>query len=139
MRLGVKALSQYCDNARFAETGFAGDEYDLAFPCLGTRPVPHQQVDLLVATNQSGQDRAALCLEAAGDGARTQHLPGRHRLGDTLDLEGAKITIFEEIADQSARCCSDDDRVRPGEGLQASGEVGRFADDRLFLCRAFAD
>jgi hypothetical protein len=33
----------------------------------------------------------------------------------------------------------DDDRVRRGQGLQSGGEVGRLADDRLFLHRALAD
>jgi hypothetical protein len=33
----------------------------------------------------------------------------------------------------------DDDRVRRSQGLQTGGEVGRLADDRLFLRRALAD
>ncbi len=54
-------------------------------------------------------------------------------------LDGAEIAVLEEIADQPARARGDDDRVRLGQGLQTGGEVRRFADDRLFLRRAFAD
>jgi hypothetical protein len=35
-----------------------------------------------------------------------------------------------------ARPPNDDDRIRLGQGLQTSGEVGRFTDDRLLLRRA---
>ena len=69
----------------------------------------------------------------------TQYLPGRHRPGDALDLDGAEIAVLEEIADQPARARGDDDRARLGQGLQPGGEVRRFADDRLLLRRAFAD
>ncbi len=78
-------------------------------------------------------------LEPALHRAGTQHLPSRHRRGDALHLDGAEIAVLEEIADQPARACGDDDRVRLGQGLQTGGEVRRFADDRLFLRRAFAD
>jgi hypothetical protein len=68
-----------------------------------------------------------------------QYLPSGHRPGDALDLDGAEVAIFEEIADQSARTRGDDDRVGLGQGLQTGGEIGRFTDDRLFLRRAFTD
>jgi hypothetical protein len=38
MRLGVEALRQCRGDARPAETGFAGDQHDLAIPRLGARP-----------------------------------------------------------------------------------------------------
>jgi hypothetical protein len=79
------------------------------------------------------------CLEPARDDTRAQHLPSRHRHSDALHLDGAEIAVFEEIADQPARTCGDDDRTRLGQCLQTGGEVGRFADDRLFLCRALTD
>jgi hypothetical protein len=71
--------------------------------------------------------------------ARAQYLPSRHRPCDPLDLDGAEIAVFEEIADQPPRPRGDDDCVRLGQGLQPGGEVGRFANDRLFLRRALAD
>ena len=139
MRLGLEALRQCRGDARLADAGFAGDQHDLAVSRLGARPAAQQQVDLLVAANQPGQRRSAQRLEPARDGARTQYLPGRHRRGDALDLDGAEIAVLEEIADQPARARGDDDRVRLGQGLQPGGEVRRLADDRLLLRRAFAD
>ena len=139
MRLGVEALRQCRGDARLADAGFAGDQHDLAVARLGARPAAQQQVDLLVAADQRGQRRSAQRLEPARDDARTQHLPGRHRRGDALDLDGAEIAVLEEIADQPARARGDDDRVRLGQGLQPGGEVRRLADDRLLLRRAFAD
>ena len=139
MRLAVKALRQCRGDARLADAGFAGDQHDLAVARLGARPAPQQQVDLLVAADQRGQRRSAQGLEPARDDARTQHLPGRHRRGEALDLDGAEIAVLEEIADQPARAGGDDDRIRLGQGLQTGGEVRRLADDRLLLRRAFAD
>jgi hypothetical protein len=58
---------------------------------------------------------------------------------DSLYLDGAEITVVEEIADQPARARGDDDRVRFGQGLQTGGEVRRFTDDRSFLRRSCAN
>ena len=137
--LGVKPLRQCRGEARFADAGFAGDQHDLAVACLGPRPAAQQQVDLLVAADQRAQCRSAQGLEPALDDAGTQHLPSRHRRGDTFHLDGGKVAVLEESAEQPARARGDDDRVRLGQGLQTGGEVRRFADDRLFLRRALAD
>ena len=123
MRLGVEALLQCRGDARLADAGLARDQHDLAVARLGARPAPQQQVDLLVAADQRRQRRSAQCLEPARDDARPQYLPGRHRRGDALDLDGAEIAVLEEIADQPARARGDDDRVRLGQGLQPGGEV----------------
>ena len=139
MRLGVQAILQRRGDARLADAGFARDQHDLAVARLGARPAAQQQVDLLVAPDQPGQRRSAQCLEPARDGTRPQHLPGRHRPGDTLDLDGSEIAILEEIADQPARARGDKDGIWLGQGLQTGGEVRRFADDRLLLRRALAD
>ena len=124
---------------RLAETGFAADQHDLAVARLGARPTAQQQVDLLVAADEPAQCRPAHCLEPARDEARAQHAPDRHRLGDTFDLDRAEIAVFEKVADQPARACGDDDRIRLGQRLQTGGEVGCFPDYRLLLCRALAD
>jgi hypothetical protein len=135
--LGVEALRQRRGDARLAEAGFARDQHNLAVAGLGAGPAPQQQVDLLVAADQSSHCRSAQCLEPARDGARTQHPPGRHRRGDALDLYAAEIAVFEEIAEQAAGARGDDDSIPLGQGLQTGGEVRRLADDRLFLSRSF--
>src|SRR6202007_1037703 len=91
------------------------------------------------AANQPGQSRAAQRLEPARDDTRPQYLPGRHRRGDALYPDGPEIAVLEEIADQPARACGDDDRIGLGQGLQPGGEVRRFANHRLLLRRSFAN
>ena len=114
MRFAAKALLQLGRQARLADPGFAGDQHDLAVSGPGTCPAPQQQVDLLLAADQRGQRRPAQRLEAAGDRARTQYLPSRHRRGGALDVDGAEIAVLEEVAEQPPRGRGDHDCVRFG-------------------------
>src|SRR5262249_8696517 len=139
MRFATDALFQCCRDARLAEAGLAGDQYDLAVARLGALPAPHQQVDFLRAPDEWAQRRAPQGLESAGDDARTQYPPGWHRCGNALDFNRTEITILEQITDQPAGVRGDDDRVGLGERLQPGGEVGGFADDRLLLRRSLAN
>jgi hypothetical protein len=68
----------------------------LTVASLRARPSAQQQVDFLVAANESGQRESMQCLKPARDDPRRQYLPDRHRPGDALDLNGAQITVFEE-------------------------------------------
>jgi hypothetical protein len=79
------------------------------------------------------------CFEPARNGARAQYLPDRHWRGDSSDRYSTEIAIFEEIPDQTARPVADHDGTGLGQGLQPSGEVGGFSDDRSLLCRSFTD
>src|SRR6516225_12161073 len=117
MRLGVKALHQCRDDARLADARLAGDQHDLAVARLGARPAAQEQIDFLVAAEQLAQRRSAQRLEPALDGARTHHLPSRHRRSDALYLDRAEIAVLEEITDQPARPRSDNDSTRLGQGL----------------------
>jgi hypothetical protein len=45
------------------------------------------------------------------------------------DLDLAEISVFEQIAGQPAGARGDHDGVRLGQGLEASGEIGRIAGD----------
>ena len=76
-----------------------------------------------------------------GSRRRSDAIPARPAPAsdDALDLEAAKVAVFEEIADQPTRGQGDDDSVRLSEALQTGGEVGRLANNRLLLRRAFAD
>jgi len=114
MRFGVEVLRQCRGDARFADAGFARDQHNLPVTRFGVRPAAQEQIDLLVAADQWSQSRSAQCLEPARDDTLAQYLPGRHRLGDPLHLDGAEIAVLEEIADQPARARRDDDRVRLG-------------------------
>src|SRR6516165_3721748 len=92
MLLAAQSLHDRSDGARFANTRLAGDQHDLAVSSLRARPSAQQQVDFLIAADQRAHHRFVQRVEPAGDGARTQHLPYRHRLADSLDLSGAKVT-----------------------------------------------
>src|SRR5262249_47737221 len=139
MRLSLKALLQCRSEARFTQPGFARDQHNLAIAGLGAYPSPQQQVDFFIAAYQRGQRRSAQCLDPACDGARAQHLPGRYRYGDALDLDSAEVAILEKIANQPARARGDDYGAGLGQGLQSGGEVGRLTDHRLLLRRSFSD
>ena len=47
--------------------------------------------------------------------------------------------VLEQIANQPARACGDNDSIRLRQALQSGGKVRRFTHDRLLLRRAFAD
>ena len=114
--------------------GFAGDQHDLAVAGLGARPAAQQQVDLLVAADQRGQRRSAQCLEPARDDARTQHLPGRHRPGDALELDGAEIAALEQVADQPPRGRGDHDLSGPARACRRAARFG--VSPTAVCCRA---
>jgi len=139
VRIGQKAFFQGRGDARLTDSGFAGDEHDLAVAGLGAGPTAQQQVDFLVAAYQRPEHRSVQSLKAAGDRTRTQNLPRRHWRSDALDLDRAEVAVLEQITDEPARARGDDDRVRLGQVLQPGGEVWRPAHDRLFLRRAFPD
>ena len=72
-------------------------------------------------------------LEAAFRGTRPQRRPGPRRTGNALEVLGAQVLEFEEIAEQPARALGDDDHVGFGDHLQPRGKVGRVADDAALL------
>src|ERR1700681_3571822 len=77
-------------------------------------------------------------LEAALDGARSQHLPRRHVLSKALESDGSKIAIFEEAASQPAGARCDHHGARFGQRLEARGQIWSLTDDRLLLGRTRA-
>src|SRR5262249_41303087 len=101
-RLAVEALFQCRGKARLTDAGVATAHDNLAVPCLSARPVPQQQIDLLIAADQRGQRRPAQRLEPAFDNALSQYLPTAHRLSAIGDLNGAELTVVEQVPDQAA-------------------------------------
>ena len=78
------------------------------------------------------------CGKPALDIPRQQHPPGRHRLGESLQLRCLQILEVEVIAEHRAGGRADNDLVRLRQGLQTGCEVQRLADDRGFRCGSFA-
>ena len=68
-----------------------------------------------------------------------EHGEGGSRPVDALEGLGSEITKHEQIAEQPAGRLGDDHRARLGRTLQPRREIGRVADHRLLLRRAFAD
>src|SRR6516225_4211273 len=64
---------------------------------------------------------------------------GLDRLGKALRRLPAEIGQPEQIADQAAGGAGEDDLSGSRQSLQACGEVGGLACDRLLLRRALAD
>ena len=106
-----------------------------AFACAQRRS---SRSSLLVAADQR-RGAGAQRLEAAERAVLGQHAPGALRLGKALQRLRPEIHDLEPRADLPARALGNHDGVRLGQRLQAGGEVGRFADDRLLLRRAGAD
>src|SRR4051794_31685103 len=102
-------------------------------------PVSLQQIDLLLTPDQRRRRRPMQRLEPAFDGALTNHLIRMDRLRKAFHLDGAKITIFEKIADQLPRLRPDHDRVGFSKSLQPGGEVRRLAHDAALLPIAGGD
>jgi len=76
---------------------------------------------------------------ARGALARAHHPPGTHLLARALELMHAKIGELEQAANQAARPRRDHHAIWFRQNLQAGGQIGRLAHDRLFLRRCFAD
>src|SRR5215469_17508272 len=123
MGLVIKAFFHGRGDPGLAEAGFARDQDDLAVPRFSAFPSVHEQVNLVITANQPGQSWPTQGLEPARDGAWAQHLPGRHGPGDALQLDSAKIAIFEKISNQSVRRSSDRDRVRRIKVMKKSCKV----------------
>jgi hypothetical protein len=102
-------------------------------------PVALQKVDLLLTPDERRGRRPVQRLKPAFDSALTNYLIGMDRLWKAFHLDGAKIAVFEEIAEELPRLRSDHDRVGFAKSLQPSGEVRRLAHDAAFLPFAGGD
>src|SRR5215469_15903834 len=127
MRLDFHALRQRGRQARLADPRLAGDQHypSLAGPRL--LPAPRQEVELLVAADQRCDPRTQ-GLKAADDPALADHTPGMLWLGETGEWLGPEILDLEQRPDLSPRAVGNDHGARPGQRLQAGGEVWRLAN-----------
>src|SRR6516165_1419944 len=125
-------LRQRRGQPRLADARLAGDQHHT--PCAGLRllPAPQQEIELLVAANQRCGPRTQ-CLKAADDPALADHTRGRLWLGETGERLGAEILDLEQRPDLSPGAVGNDQGARPGQRLQAGGEVWRLADDAALL------
>ena len=132
-------LPQPFHQAGLADPGLALDQHDLAAAVATAVPGPQQQPHLLLAPDEGCGAPGPGCGKPALDIPRRQDAPGRHRLGEPLQLRCPQILEVEVIAEHRARGRADDDLVRLRQCLQTRRQVRRLADDRGLRCRSFAD
>src|SRR6516164_585207 len=138
MRLGLDALRQRGGQARLADPWLAGDQHHPPFAGLRLLPAPRQEVELLVAADQRCGPRTQ-GLKAADDPALADHVPGALWFGKTGERLGPEILDLEQRANLSPRAVGNDQGARPGQRLQAGGEVWRLADHVALLRRTRSD
>ena len=109
------------------------EQDDAARAALRLLPTAQQQLQLVVAAQQRRHAGRMQGVEAAFRGARTQDLPGPHRLGEALERHRAEIAVIEEPAGEAVRGRLDHHRVRFGKRLQAGREIGRVTDNAVLL------
>ncbi len=132
-------LPQSFHQAGLADPGFALDQHDLAAAAATAFPGPQQQPHLLLAPDEGCRAPGPARGKPALDIPRRQHTPGRHRLGEPLQLIAPQILEVEVVAEHRARGHADDDLVRLRQCLQTRRQVRCLADDRSLRCRSFAD
>src|SRR5215472_4172462 len=98
-----KVFQESSREPRFADARLAGNQHHLTLAALRPRPAPQQQLGFFRAPDEGSQTARMQCLEAAFHGARPQHHPSAHRLGDALKVSGTEVLEFEEFAEKPAR------------------------------------
>ncbi len=139
MRLVADPLAQRRENARLADAGLARDERDLAFALARVAPAVHEQRHLMLAPDEGRHALRPRRLEAADVLRLAQNRPGENRRVEAFERLRAKRLQLERAAQQPPRRLRDHDAARLGQALQPRRQIGRLADDGLFLRRALSD
>jgi len=113
----------------------AGEQDDLAGAGPGRAQAVAQQGALRRPADEVGKP-AARRLEAALRHSDAFHREGFDRLGEALCRLAPEVAQPEQVADQAAGGAGEDDLPGFRQSLQARGEVGGLARDRLLLRRA---
>ena len=104
------------------------------FSAAGARPPVEQNGDFLMSPDE--RRLGSTTRLQARYLALADHLVDRHRPHEALELVPAEIAILEPFGRELPRDLGHDDRVGLGHALQAGGEVGRLADDRIVVRHA---
>ena len=138
MGLLLEAIQERGYQARFADARLARHQDDLPLAAFRLLPPGHEEIKLLLAAHQrcfAGAQR----LEATLDLALPQNSPSTYRLGEAFDLDRIEVLILVKSRQEPACGLGNDHGARLCKRLEASGKIGRFAHDGLFLGGAGTD
>jgi hypothetical protein len=133
VRFGRNILHERGGEPGLADPGLTGQQHDLAFAGLGSRPAPQEQFKLFFASDECSHAAGMHRLKAALDRTCPQHCESWHRPGDPLEFLWPEVPQLEEIAEQVAGGLGNNDRVRLGAGLKACREVRCLANNIALL------
>src|SRR5262249_28787753 len=97
MPLALNAFSEGLGQSRFPNPRLGRDQYHTPSTRFRLRPSLSQQRVLILAVDERGQLSRMQSLEPALHDAWPEHLIRMHRVRETLQLNGAKVAVFEEI------------------------------------------
>ena len=138
-RLAGGGFGERLDDARLADPRFAGEKRDASVAPACRAPRIRKEVEFLLAPHQ-GRERADSKRVETGLGlARAHNPPCADGLREPLERVLAELGAFEQAADEPMGHGSDDDGIRFRQPLQPGGEIGRLAENRMLLGRAFAN
>ena len=139
MRLVADPLAERRQNARLADARFARDERDLTFALARLAPAVEEQRHLMLAPDEGRQALRPRRLEAADVLRLAKDRPAGNRRVEAFQGLRAKRLQLERAAQQPPRRLRDHHGARLGQRLQPRRQIGRLADDGLFLRRALSD
>jgi hypothetical protein len=139
MRLAADLLAERRQEARLADARLARDERDLAFALARLAPAVEEQRHLVLPSDKGRHRLRSRRLEAADVLRLAQNHPGGNRRIEAVEDLWSKRLQLEPAAQQPPRGLCDHDGARPGERLQPRRQIGRLANDGLFLRRPLTD
>ena len=139
MRFVADPLAERRQNARLADARPARDERDLTFVLACLAPAVEEQRHLMLAPYEGRQALGLRRLKAADVLRLTQDRPGGNRRVEAFQGSRSKRLQLERAAQEPPRGLGDHHGARLGQRLQSRRQIGRFADDGLFLRRAPSD
>src|SRR5215471_16402743 len=100
MWLRSNSFQQRSRQARFADTRFAGEQYDLPFATLRLRPASQQKFEFFFSTDKLAYSVSVQSLEAALDQSWSQCSPRSYGTRDTLEIVRPKVVKLEQVAQE---------------------------------------
>ncbi len=131
MRIYRDSFTKIEDDARFANSGFAGQQNHLALALSGLAPPVQQELQFMGAAHQGREIWRSHRREPAFRVDRPDDPPNPNGVGETPQLTGSQVFIDESLAQELAGAVGDQHLVHRRHALQARREIGRHTDDQF--------